>query len=172
MLNRNRILRALYTLLLGNPQLRPGQFREPETRFKTWWSLVGSAVEHAAGLLAREGEAESGRIDGSDETRPVAIRFRDLFNNFEAEEEQTSALAGILEMLREHWPYRFRAVDIARFIEEKAAGLELKSLIEQATSRADDSGLGARDNLAPEGAGRRSRAMRRPRSDLAPPARS
>ncbi len=136
MLNRNRILRALYTLLLGNPQLRPGQFREPETRFKTWWSLVGSAVEHAAGLLAREGEAESGRIDRSDETRPVAIRFRDLFNNFEAEEEQTSALAGILEMLREHWPYRFRAADIARFIEEKAAGLELKSLIEQATSRA------------------------------------
>ena len=52
-------------------------------------------------------------------TRPVAIRFRDLFNNFEAEEEQTSALAGILEMLRDHWPYRFRAADIARFIEEK-----------------------------------------------------
>jgi hypothetical protein len=47
--NRGEILRALYTVLLGNPRNS-----EPETRFKGWWHLVGSAVEHAA---AQMGEA-------------------------------------------------------------------------------------------------------------------
>jgi len=47
--HRGEILRALYTILLGNPQLDPDRRGEPETRFKTWWTLVGSAIEHAAG---------------------------------------------------------------------------------------------------------------------------
>ena len=43
MANRGRILRALYTILLGNPDLNPTSKMPPETRFKTWWHLVGSA---------------------------------------------------------------------------------------------------------------------------------
>ena len=48
--HRGEILRALYTLLLGNPQLDPAQAVEPETRFKTWWTMVGSALEYASDL--------------------------------------------------------------------------------------------------------------------------
>lgn len=135
MANRNQILRALYTLLLGNPQLRPGPSRKPETRFKTWWDLVGSAVEHAAGLLAQEHGVNRCQTDRSDPSSAVAVRFRDLFNNSEAEEEQTSALANILAILRDRWPYRFQAVDVARLLAETENGINLKSLIEQATGK-------------------------------------
>ncbi len=48
--NRGKILVALYTILLGNPALRPGSNVAPKTRFKAWWHLVGSAVEHAASV--------------------------------------------------------------------------------------------------------------------------
>src|SRR5260370_40389889 len=46
--NRGRILQALYTILLGNPRLRDRHPEQAPTRFKMWWHLVGSAVEHAA----------------------------------------------------------------------------------------------------------------------------
>jgi hypothetical protein len=51
--NRGRILAALFTILIGNPRRRPGEHTPPETRFKTWWDIVGSAVENAAGEHAR-----------------------------------------------------------------------------------------------------------------------
>src|SRR5271157_6376313 len=41
--HRGDILNALYTILLGNPRSDCA----PQTRFKTWWLLVGSAVENA-----------------------------------------------------------------------------------------------------------------------------
>ena len=47
--HRGKILVALYTILLGNPALLSSN-TEPRTRFKTWWWLIGSAVEYAAGL--------------------------------------------------------------------------------------------------------------------------
>ena len=46
--HRAEILAALYTILLGNPQLKTPRDAEGKTRFKMWWRLVGSAVEHAA----------------------------------------------------------------------------------------------------------------------------
>ena len=46
--NRGRILSALYTVLYGNPRLRANDLEPAETRFKMWWHLVGSAIEHAA----------------------------------------------------------------------------------------------------------------------------
>ena len=48
--NRAEILAALYTILLGNPMLRKPRDAPCQTRFKMWWRLVGSAVEHAAKL--------------------------------------------------------------------------------------------------------------------------
>jgi hypothetical protein len=50
--NRARILRALYTILIGNPYLRKdtASRRQPRTRFKTWWMSIGAAVEHASEL--------------------------------------------------------------------------------------------------------------------------
>ena len=43
--NRAEILAALFTILLGNPQLKQPRNAEGKTRFKMWWRLVGSAVE-------------------------------------------------------------------------------------------------------------------------------
>jgi hypothetical protein len=48
--HRGEILRVLYTILLGNPQLAPDCQRDPPTRFKASWRLAGSAIEHAASL--------------------------------------------------------------------------------------------------------------------------
>ena len=50
--NRAEILLALYTILLGNPQLKTAHDAPGKTRFKMWWRVVGSAVEHAAKLYA------------------------------------------------------------------------------------------------------------------------
>jgi hypothetical protein len=48
--NREKILQAFYTILLGGVLQRPpGQVAK--TRFKNWWALVGWPVEYAAGLL-------------------------------------------------------------------------------------------------------------------------
>ena len=44
--NRAEILGALYTILLGNPTLKKSRNAPMKTRFKMWWRLVGSAVEH------------------------------------------------------------------------------------------------------------------------------
>ena len=52
--HRAEILAALYTILLGNPQLKAARDAEGKTRFKMWWRLVGSAVEHAAKLAGQE----------------------------------------------------------------------------------------------------------------------
>src|ERR1700729_3652959 len=46
--HRGQIMRALYTLLLGNPFLRTPMGTEASTRFKIWWRMCGSAVENAA----------------------------------------------------------------------------------------------------------------------------
>ncbi len=65
--NRGRILAAMFTILMGNPRRRPGEHTPDETRFKTWWDIVGSAVENAAKEHAR--------------LKPgiIAPSFRDLF---------------------------------------------------------------------------------------------
>ena len=42
--HRAEIMAALYTILLGNTQLKAPRDAEGKTRFKLWWRLVGSAV--------------------------------------------------------------------------------------------------------------------------------
>jgi hypothetical protein len=59
--HRGQILGALDTILLGNPFLRTPMGTTGKTRFKVWWRLVGSAVEHAAaqhGAAAFRGDAQ------------------------------------------------------------------------------------------------------------------
>jgi hypothetical protein len=106
--NRAEILRALYTLLLGNPQLKTGHDAPGKTRFKMWWRLVGSAVEHAAKLHAPK------PVKGA---APEEIDFQNLFLNQEAEEdEDTVSLVEVLTVLAERWPEGFHATDIAQLI--------------------------------------------------------
>ena len=79
---------ALYTILIGNPQKTPQDARG-ETRFKSWWRLVGSAVEHAAKLLRPDGVSE--------------VKFKDLFLENEDEDTDALSLAEALEMIVKHW---------------------------------------------------------------------
>ena len=72
--NRAEILRAFYTILLGNPQLKTAPDAPGKTRFKMWWRVVASAVEHAAKL----------------HTPSEGIDFQKLFLKQEEEEDEES----------------------------------------------------------------------------------
>ena len=74
---------AVYMIPLGNPQLRAAREAEGKTRFKMWWRMVGSAIEHAAGLCGR-----------------VSPRLPELFlAQPEDDEEESATLADVLEVL-------------------------------------------------------------------------
>ena len=96
--HRAEILAALYTILLGNPQLKAPRDAEGKTRFKMWWRLVGSAVEHAAKLAGHE------------------LDFQKLFITQEEDDEESASLADVLEVLLERWPGQFTASDVAGMI--------------------------------------------------------
>jgi hypothetical protein len=111
--HRTDILRALYTVLLGNPVLTDRD-AALKTRFKTWWCLVGAAVEHSAKLIGQE------------------LDFQKLFMAQEEDDEETASLADALTVMRRRWTMYFRANDIADLINRKDAdaGLPLDTLRE------------------------------------------
>lgn len=133
--NRGSILRALYTILLGNPRLREAQPAAAETRFKAWWHLVGAAIEHAAAVhTERVGALVFDELKGC---RPTKISFRKLFLDGEADEEQSASLATVLETLREKWPSGFKAADAAFYAgsaDDRA--IAFKGALEVATGKA------------------------------------
>jgi hypothetical protein len=96
--HRAEIMAALYTILLGNPQLKEPRDTEGKTRFKMWWRLVGSAVEHAAKLAGHE------------------LDFRKLFVTQEEDDEESTSLADVLDVLVKKWPDQFTASDVAGMI--------------------------------------------------------
>ena len=116
--NRGAVLRALYTILLANPQLQPDARVPAKTRFKTWWNLVGSAVESAASALvydqfpaAAEGQYAS-KID-----------FAKLFALVEDEDEDGAEIAQILDVIHTTWPNdAFQASDVALRINSPMEG--------------------------------------------------
>jgi hypothetical protein len=103
--NRAEILRALYTILLGNPKLDERRDAPMKTRFKMWWRLIGSAVEHAAKLYATT-KAEKGAYP--------EIDFEKLFLAHEEDEDEESlSLADALSAMDRQWPDGFHATDVA-----------------------------------------------------------
>src|SRR5262245_20668367 len=108
-INRAKILNALYTILLGNPQLKTPRNAEAKTRFKIWWRLVGSAVEHAANLAKEEIEKET-----QFETCPVD--FQKICISQEEEDEDSASLADILQILIKKFPAEFQATDVTGWI--------------------------------------------------------
>ena len=96
--HRAEILAALYTILLGNPQLKAARDAEGKTRFKMWWRLVGSAVENAAKLAGQE------------------LDFQKLFITQEEDDEESASLADVLDVLVKIWPDQFTASDVAGMI--------------------------------------------------------
>jgi hypothetical protein len=84
--HRGQILGALYTILLGNPELSKPISAPAKTRFKVWWRVVGAAIEHAAML-------HNGTVD-----------FRELFLSQEEDDEESASLADMLSAMAWKWP--------------------------------------------------------------------
>lgn len=107
------ILVALYTVLLGNPRLGSPSDAEAKTRFKAWWRLIGSAVEHAAGLAGQK------------------VDFQKLFLSQEEDDEDSASLADALAVMERRWT-KFKASDVADLINRRDAdaSLELDTLRE------------------------------------------
>jgi hypothetical protein len=82
--NREKILRALYTILVGGVSQRP-QGQAAKTRFKTWWGLIGWPVEYAAGLLG------------------INVDCTELLRAGESGEEEASATSRVLAILKKRW---------------------------------------------------------------------
>jgi hypothetical protein len=100
--HRVEILAALYTILLGNPQLKAKRDAAGKTRFKMWWRLVGSAVENAAKLTGYE------------------LDFQQLFIAQEEDDEESASLADMLEVLEKRWPdAAFSANAVANVINDR-----------------------------------------------------
>ena len=96
-----KILRALYTLLLGNPQLKAARSAPGKTRFKMWWRLVGSAVEHAAERIGQK------------------LDFKDMFIVQEEDEEESASLGDVLAILARKWPKGFSPLELAKMVNEQ-----------------------------------------------------
>ena len=121
-------------MLLGNPRLCAADPSAAETRFKTWFHLVGSAIEHAA------------RQHAKNDLDAVEISFREIFLEGEADDEQSDALATVLSTLRKKWPDGFKSSEVSAFI--KAADVsvfadeadqdetEFKAALEQTSGKA------------------------------------
>jgi len=97
--HRGQILAALYTILLGNPALKPGYKEPAKTRFKVWHKVVGSAVEHAAA------------------TTGAPLDFSKLFLTQEEEDEDSATLGDALTAIDTQWQSQQpKAADITAFI--------------------------------------------------------
>jgi hypothetical protein len=114
--NRAKILRSLYTILVGGALSRPKD-QVAKTRFKTWWGLIGWPVEYAAALLG------------------VEVDCTQLLRVGEAGEEEASAASRALTVLRDCWgedSFTTRLVvmtlaDTGSYVEDKAARAEALS---------------------------------------------
>jgi hypothetical protein len=115
---REKILSALYTILLGNPTLKKACNAPMKTRFKMWYRLVGSAIEHAAKLTKPERDAQR---KYEDKKLDPEIDFQKLFLAREDDDEDTTALAEVLTVMAKQWPTSFSATEAARLINDLAS---------------------------------------------------
>jgi hypothetical protein len=132
--HRGNILRALYTVMLGNPRLHTADPEAAPTRFKMWWHLIGSAVEYGAELLTKDVKWLA--VDAPKEAPPTKISFRAMLEAMEADEEQSSALATVLDALNTRWPGGFKATELVGFVggaNEQA--INFKAALEQAAGK-------------------------------------
>jgi hypothetical protein len=94
--HRVEIMRAFYTILLGNPELDKPRDAPSKTRFKMWWRLVGSAIENAA-------------------SQP--IDFQQLFLEQDEDDEEAASLGDLLiELHKEFGEVQFTSADIGALV--------------------------------------------------------
>jgi hypothetical protein len=91
--HRGEVLKALYTILLGNPRLaqKKKDRTAAKTRFKDWWASIGAAIEHAAKLVSDELE-NAGKAGHT-------VDFGELIALSKGEDEEASSLVEGLEAL-------------------------------------------------------------------------
>jgi hypothetical protein len=136
--HRIEILRALYTILLGNPTLKNTSDVKSKTRFKMWWRLIGSAVEHAARLVKEHNAVERETMDRETREKMDALAaedldFKNLFLSQEDDDEDSASLADALTVIKRQWAIKFKANDIADLINKREAdqGESVESLREK-----------------------------------------
>jgi len=91
-----------------------------KTRFKMWYRLVGSAIEHAAKLVVEQVDPAAYADVGL--PAPCVVDFQQLFLAQDDEDEDSNSLAEALASMRHKWPASFDASEIARFINEPGSG--------------------------------------------------
>jgi hypothetical protein len=110
--HRAELMNAFYTILLANPQLATARDAPSKTRFKMWWRLVGSAIEHAAQQIGHK------------------LDFQKLFLDQEGDDEESTSLADALDiMLRNFGDQPFRATDVGLFINNAANDTTLREFL-------------------------------------------
>jgi hypothetical protein len=124
--NRGRLLGALLTILAGNPTLRRRHEPDfqPETRFKLWWTLVGSAVEHAARLYGHE------------------VSFKAMFAASEEHDEEAAGRAELVAILKQQFGEEaFTASKVAELINRRDLAATPGAELSGGAAVADDSAL-------------------------------
>jgi hypothetical protein len=99
--------------------------------------LVGSAVEHAAELHVKDAaERVAAMVADRPACPPVALNFRNLFLAGEVDEEQTSGLVTVLDVLKTNWPNGCKASEISSYASAATeAAIEFKAALEQASGK-------------------------------------
>ena len=108
--HRAEILKALYTILIGNPTLKKPRKAPMKTRYKMWWRIVGSAVENAA----KEGQT---------------VDFQKLFAAQDEEDEDDVSLAEVLDAMKTKWPVTFKAADVSKEINDREIDNALRDML-------------------------------------------
>jgi len=119
--NRDELLRAMYVILMGNPTLRLPADSQMKTRFKMWWRLIGSAVEHAAKLHSEA--TDPAAYDAEDACKPKPIDFGTMFLNLEEDDEEQASLGHALSIMQKEWgslQRGFGASDVVDFLNNQA----------------------------------------------------
>ena len=128
--HRSKILQAMYVILLGNPTLDLPRDASMKTRFKMWYRLIGSAIEHAA-QCAVTNDPDRDHIPDQ------ALDFSSMFLKQEADDEDSTSLAEMLYSLDKGIADRdaalgrpkqarreFKAVDVADMINASATNTD------------------------------------------------
>ncbi|MFC7736506.1 hypothetical protein ACFQX4_11750 [Roseomonas sp. GCM10028921] len=128
--HRPEVLRALFTLLRWNPQVRrsPAERMPSKTRFKAWWDLVGAPLEEAARLAS---DAQVQVFAGGQELfrcAPEPVDFGAMIAGGEAEGEENSGMRDLVLLLREAFgEQRFSAAELAALVQPTPASFNASS---------------------------------------------
>jgi hypothetical protein len=110
--------------LLGNPTLKKTSDVKIKTRFKMWWRLIGSAVEHGARLVKEDSAVERETMDRETREKMDALAaedvdFKSMFLSQEDDDDDSASLADALTVMKRQWLMNFKAGDIADLINKR-----------------------------------------------------